>query len=67
MVQPHLVVDISAHGPGHLARVAPVLELLARRLLLTVRSRLSREQLARRLAPYLGAAQHSLATHCQPS
>lgn len=53
MTQPHLVVDISAHGLGHLAQVAPVLELLAQRLprlRLTVRSALPREQLARRLA-----------------
>jgi hypothetical protein len=48
----HLLVDISAHGFGHLAQVAPVLNELAGlvpRLRLTVRSALSRERLATRI------------------
>lgn len=53
---PHLVVDISAHGFGHLAQVAPVLEALARRLpalRLTLRTALARERLERRVsAPF---------------
>jgi hypothetical protein len=32
MSRPHLFVDISAHGFGHLAQVAPVLNALGRRL-----------------------------------
>jgi len=49
----HLLVDISAHGLGHLAQTAPVLEalaVLAPGLRLTVRSALPREHLARRIA-----------------
>ncbi|MDO8787436.1 MAG: hypothetical protein Q7J42_05140 [Sulfuritalea sp.] len=49
----HLLVDISAHGLGHLAQTAPVVEALAARapkLRLTVRSALPRERLARRIA-----------------
>jgi len=53
----HLLVDISAHGLGHLAQTAPVLDALASRLptmRLTVRSALTRQQLARRIgAPAL--------------
>ncbi|MCK9387931.1 MAG: hypothetical protein M0Q22_05980 [Sulfuritalea sp.] len=48
----HLLVDISAHGLGHLAQTAPVLDALqtlAPRLRLTVRSALPRERLARRI------------------
>lgn len=47
----HLFVDISAHGLGHLAQTAPVLNaLLDRRpLRLTVRSGLAAAQLARRI------------------
>jgi len=48
----HLLVDISAHGLGHLAQTAPVLNALASllpTLRLTVRSALSRQQLARRI------------------
>jgi len=48
----HLLVDISAHGLGHLAQTAPVLDALASLLpdlRLTVRSALSRQQLARRI------------------
>lgn len=48
----HLLVDISAHGLGHLAQTAPVLEALAALvpgLRLTVRSALPRERLARRI------------------
>ena len=48
----HLLVDISAHGLGHLAQTAPVLDALASRLptmRLTVRSALTRQQLARRI------------------
>ena len=47
-----LLVDISAHGLGHLAQTAPVLDALCaqtRGLRLTVRSALPREQLARRI------------------
>lgn len=49
----HLLVDISAHGLGHLAQTAPVLDALhalAPGLRLTVRSALPRERLARRIA-----------------
>lgn len=49
---PHLFVDISAHGFGHLAQVGPVLDALAARLpdlRLTIRSGLSRERLAQRI------------------
>ncbi|MCX7156347.1 MAG: hypothetical protein NTW45_07890 [Rhodocyclales bacterium] len=48
----HLLVDISAHGFGHLAQTAPVLDALASllpTLRLTVRSALPRQQLARRI------------------
>ena len=51
----HLFVDISAHGFGHLAQTAPLLNLLAdcRPLRLTIRSGLSQTQLARRIrAPF---------------
>jgi hypothetical protein len=50
---PHLLVDISAHGLGHLAQTAPVLGQLRRHLpdlRLTVRSALSRQRLVRRIA-----------------
>ncbi|MDP2824328.1 MAG: hypothetical protein Q8O52_16815 [Sulfuritalea sp.] len=49
----HLLVDISAHGLGHLAQTAPVLDALhdlAPALRLTVRSTIPRERLARRIA-----------------
>jgi hypothetical protein len=49
----HLLVDISAHGLGHLAQTAPVLNALrplAPTLRLTVRSALPRERLQRRIA-----------------
>lgn len=49
----HLLVDISAHGLGHLAQTAPVLDALVARvpgLRLTVRSAIPRERLARRIA-----------------
>ncbi|MDP1733516.1 MAG: hypothetical protein Q8L44_04035 [Sulfuritalea sp.] len=49
----HLLVDISAHGLGHLAQTAPVLNALASMLpslRLTVRSALPRERLQRRIA-----------------
>ena len=49
---PHLFVDISAHGFGHLAQVAPVLNALATRLpdlRLTLRSGLSSDQLHSRI------------------
>lgn len=49
----HLLVDISAHGLGHLAQTAPVLDALASllpTLRLTVRSALPRERLARRIS-----------------
>jgi len=48
----HLLVDISAHGLGHLAQTAPVLDALralAPGLRLTVRSALPRQRLARRI------------------
>jgi hypothetical protein len=48
-----LLVDISAHGLGHLAQTAPVLDALVALipgLRLTVRSALPREQLERRIA-----------------
>lgn len=48
----HLYVDISSHGLGHLAQTAPVLNALRARLpalRLTVRSGISRVQLARRI------------------
>lgn len=48
----HLLADISAHGLGHLAQTAPVLNALRRlapEIRLTVRSALSREQLAKRI------------------
>jgi hypothetical protein len=49
----HLLVDISAHGLGHLAQTAPVIEAIKARqpgLQLTIRSALRRQQLARRIA-----------------
>jgi hypothetical protein len=49
---PHLLVDISAHGYGHLGQTAPVLNALPRAipgLEVTVRSDLSAERLARRI------------------
>lgn len=52
MPRPHLFVDISSHGFGHLAQVAPVLNELARRcpaVRLSVRSGLSLEKLRARL------------------
>ena len=57
MSQPaHLFVDISAHGFGHLAQVAPVLQALTVRLpelRLTIRSGLPGERLqARLVAPF---------------
>jgi hypothetical protein len=48
----HLLVDITAHGLGHLAQTAPVLDALAAllpRLRLTVRSAIPRDILARRI------------------
>lgn len=59
----HLLVDISAHGLGHLAQTAPVIEALRRRrpgLRLTLRSGLSRDALAQRIPgrfDYLADAQ----------
>lgn len=50
---PHLFVDISAHGFGHLAQTAPVLEalaLLSPDLRLTIRSGLPLAQLRQRIA-----------------
>jgi hypothetical protein len=49
----HLFADISSHGLGHLAQAAPVLNALRQRLpdlRLTVRSGISRDRLALRLA-----------------
>ena len=51
---PHLFVDISSHGFGHLAQVAPVLNALAARLptlRLTIRSGLNIAHLQTRLTP----------------
>ena len=48
----HLLADISAHGLGHLAQTAPVLDALVAQapgLRLTVRSALPRQQLAQRI------------------
>ena len=50
----HLLVDISAHGLGHLAQTAPVVEALRvsiPELCLTIRSAIPRAQLERRIAP----------------
>lgn len=53
---PHLFVDISSHGFGHLAQTAPILNALTARLSglpLTIRSGLPRERLAQRIsAPF---------------
>lgn len=52
-VMPHLFVDISAHGFGHLAQTAPVLEALADLLpdlRLTIRTGLPLTQLQQRIA-----------------
>lgn len=49
----HLLIDISAHGLGHLAQIAPVVTALqqaAPTLRLTVRSALPHSRLARRIA-----------------
>lgn len=49
---PHLLVDITAHGYGHLAQTAPVLHALCQRLpalRITVRSALPEQQLRARL------------------
>lgn len=49
---PHLVVDISAHGYGHVGQTAPVVEALARRvpgLRITVRSAAPHALLLRRI------------------
>lgn len=54
---PHLYVDISAHGLGHLAQTAPVVAALRQRwagLRLTVASALPRERLAARIAEPFG-------------
>jgi hypothetical protein len=53
VTSPHLLVDISAHGLGHLAQTAPVLAALRSLrpdLRLTLRSGLSRAHLAKRIA-----------------
>ncbi|WP_300337737.1 hypothetical protein [Accumulibacter sp.] len=53
MDRPHLFVDISAHGFGHLAQVAPVLEALGKRLpalRLSIRSGLPTAKLRARVA-----------------
>src|ERR1035437_982036 len=52
MRPPHLFVDISSHGFGHLAQVAPILNELSRlcpELTLTVRCGLTLDQLSARL------------------
>jgi UDP:flavonoid glycosyltransferase YjiC (YdhE family) len=61
-MMPHLLVALSAHGYGHLAQTAPVLDALRRRLpalRLTLYSALSRALLAQRIAGdfhYIGRA-----------
>jgi hypothetical protein len=53
MSRPHLFVDVSAHGFGHLAQVAPVLNALTERLpalRLTIRSGLPTAKLQARIA-----------------
>ncbi|MDR1934610.1 MAG: hypothetical protein LBS49_03345 [Candidatus Accumulibacter sp.] len=59
----HLFVDISAHGFGHLAQAAPVLNALARRLpglRLTIRSGLPLEKMRSRIdAPFAALSGHS--------
>ena len=69
--RPHLVVDVSGHGFGHLAQVAPVLTALRRRLpdlRLTVRSALPAEVVLGRVpgpaelrpgVPEVGLVMHS--------
>ena len=56
MPEPHLFVDISAHGFGHLAQVAPVLDVLTGQLpglRISIRSGLSKARLQARLsAPF---------------
>ena len=50
---PHLFVDISSHGFGHLAQVAPILNQLVRirpELRLTIRSGLPLEKMRTRIA-----------------
>lgn len=50
---PNLLVDISAHGAGHLAQTAPVLDLLVRRrddVRLLLRTGIDRARLAARIA-----------------
>lgn len=52
MQEPHLFVDVSAHGFGHLAQVAPVLDVLTGRLpglRLTIRSGLPTDTLQARV------------------
>ncbi|MBU0751205.1 MAG: hypothetical protein KJ787_08445 [Gammaproteobacteria bacterium] len=54
---PHLFVDISSHGFGHLAQTAPVLNCLAELLpglRLTLRSGLPAERLRQRIVPAFG-------------
>lgn len=54
---PHLFVDISSHGFGHLAQTAPVLNRLAELtpdLRLTIRSGLPQERLRLRIQPPFG-------------
>jgi hypothetical protein len=53
VMSPHLLVALSAHGLGHLAQTAPVLNALRQRLpglRLTLQTALSRELLAARIA-----------------
>ena len=63
MPGPHLFVDISAHGFGHLAQVAPVLNRLTRQLpdlRITLRSALSTARLQTRLVtPFRHLAESS--------
>lgn len=63
VVPPHLLVDISAHGFGHLAQTAPVLNALHTRLPnleLTIRSALPLARLTQRIhAPFVHIPQAS--------
>lgn len=60
---PHLLVDLSAHGFGHVAQVAPVVNELRRRipsLRLTLRGAFSNARLQTRIAaPFEFIAQHT--------
>lgn len=59
----HLVVDVSAHGFGHLAQVAPVVAVARRRiphLRVTVRSGVEPAQIRRRMGPDVAIIRESV-------